>query len=153
MLFMTSIIATVPQRLEHTENTQEQEYNHHLVPPRLPRYDRRKQEAEDSARRDRIIDESEDTPPPGDRAIGSWRDLRGLPVVGAGGGAVHGSNPVQALLAKVAMAVGVRPGKPVMETGRTVALRHAQPSLCYFTSIQPYMLNSAKCGAKLHRTK
>ena len=72
----------------------------HSVPPLLPRYSPERQ-VEDDRKFEKVLSEAEDAPQTfAGRAIGSRRDLRGIPVIGAGGGAVPGSSPVQALLAK-----------------------------------------------------
>ena len=75
-------------------------YNQLFVPPRLPRYDRRKHDLEDAARLDRTIDEADEKPHDlGGRATGSRRDLRGVPVIGKGiGGTSPGTNPATAVL-------------------------------------------------------
>jgi hypothetical protein len=70
--------------------------------PRFPRYLRRQLEAHDAAKVDRIVRQAVDeAPAAGATAPGDSRRLRGIPAVGRGTtGAVFGSDPLRALLAR-----------------------------------------------------
>jgi len=75
------------------------------VPQPLPRAFRRQLQAEDSEKVDRIVGEVGEPVAPagvaGATAAGDERRLRGIPAVGRGcAGAIQGSDPVQALMAK-----------------------------------------------------
>jgi hypothetical protein len=78
-----------------------------VVPQPLPRAYRRQLQAEDVEKVDRILVEVGEAETPltaaGATAAGDWARLRGIPAVGRGcAGAVRGSTPVGALLAKEA---------------------------------------------------
>jgi hypothetical protein len=67
----------------------------------LPRAFRKQQEALDMQKVAKIVGEStEPTSSAGVTAGGDGRRLRGIPVVGGTGGAVFGTDPLRALLAK-----------------------------------------------------
>ena len=71
----------------------------------LPRAFRRKQQALDSQKIDRIVGQAADTEASGSAgatAPGDRRRLRGIPIVGrsTSGGAIAGTDPVSAMLAK-----------------------------------------------------
>ncbi len=74
------------------------------VPQPLPRHRRLRERALDAANLDRIVGEAdgrEASVAAGATAAGDWRRMRGVPVQARGvGGAVAGSEPVRALLAK-----------------------------------------------------
>ena len=75
-----------------------------LVPQPLPRAHRRQLQAEDAAKLELILREVTDEPASsaaGATAAGDERRLRGIPAVSKGtSGAMFGSDPVRALLAK-----------------------------------------------------
>jgi hypothetical protein len=74
------------------------------LPPRLPRFDRELQRVEDERKLRRVVLEVDDDEPDqvvGVTAAGDPRRLRGIPAVGRGtGGAIAGSDPLAALIAK-----------------------------------------------------
>jgi hypothetical protein len=72
------------------------------VPELLPRFSKAMQAIEDARKLGQILMETGDVPEvTRATAAGDPRRLRGLPAVGRGsGGAIHGTNPLHALLAK-----------------------------------------------------